>query len=241
MPTPRQDLARALVRGADRAALATTMTEGAQPYPSLVMIAAAPDASPLLMISELADHTRNLAADSRCGLLIDGTRGLENPLTGARLTLLGTIARCTDQSLARRFLARHPNAEIYAGFADFAVHRMIVERVHLVAGFGDIHWIPGEDYLFDTDAAAEFCAAGMDIVDHMNTDHADALALYATQLLGLADASWRMTGIDPEGCDLRAGGRFARLPFTRPVATAEDARAALIDLVSKAQKTAEID
>jgi hypothetical protein len=233
--------ARSLVRGADRAALATAMTDNAQPYPSLVMIATAPDASPLLMISELADHTKNLAANNSAGLLIDGTQGLENPLTGARVSLLGTFAKCTEEDLKRRFLAHHPDAEIYAGFADFALYRLTVERAHLVAGFGDIHWMAGEDYLFDTEAAAELCAAETDIVDHMNSDHADALALCATQLLGQDDAAWRMTGIDPEGCGLRAGGRLARLQFCQPVLTAEDARSALIELVAKARKSAEKD
>ncbi len=228
--------ARALVRSRDRGALATAMKEDGWPYASLVMIASDAAANPLLMISELAEHTQNILSQDRVGLLIDGTEGLDNPLTGARVTLVGRAAKTTDTEHLARYLARHADAALYAGFADFALYRLEVERVHMVAGFGAIHWIDKSAYAIDLAAAGELVAAEADIVSHMNDDHADAVQLYATKLLGLAGEGWMMTGVDPEGCDLRNDGTVARLAFDTPVGTAEEARAALVTLVGEARK-----
>ena len=239
--------ARTLIRAADRATLATALTaEGAAdvagggwPYGSLVMVACEHDASPLLLISDLAEHTRNIAADSRASLMFDGTVGLDNPLTGARVTVLGRIEWCDHDGARARYLARHPEADEYAGFSDFHLYRMTVERAHLVAGFGVIHWIAAGELLFDTAASAELAAAEPDIIAHMNADHADAVRGYANEILGRAGTGWTMCGIDPEGIDLRHGGEVARLDFAPPIATpvttAAAARAALMALAADAR------
>jgi putative heme iron utilization protein len=190
---------------------------------------------PILLISGLAEHTRNLIADPRGSLLFDGTAGLDNPLTGARVTVLGRFTATQDPALRARYVARHPDAEMYLGFADFSLYEMEVERAHIVAGFGEIHWVPGDQLLFDTRPAAALADAESDIVAHMNADHGDALGLYATKLCGRAAGEWSMTGIDPEGADLRKGGETARLDFDDAVLDAESARAALVALVRRAR------
>lgn len=227
--------ARGVARAADRAALATAMAADGAPYASLVMVAWTHDASPLLLISTLAEHTKNILADDRVGLLIDGTGGLENPLTGPRVTLTGRIAATEAPDQLARYVARHPDAAGYAGFADFALYRMSVTRAHMVAGFGAIHWIEQDEFLFDASGASALGEAEPGIVAHMNDDHADAVQLYANVLLGLGGDGWIMTGIDPEGCDLRRGGLAARLGFDRPVANAGEARSALVALVGRAR------
>lgn len=232
------DRARALVRATDRGALATAMVGDGWPYASLVLIACTHDASPLLLISTLAEHTKNALADSRVGLLIDGTAGLDSPLTGARISLVGRLERDENPAHTARYVARHPDAADYVGFGDFALYRLAVQRAHLVAGFGAIHWIDGPDYAFDTAQTGDLAAAEADIVAHMNEDHGDAVQLYATGLLGLDGDGWTLTGVDPEGCDLRRGGTIARLPFEQVVNGPEEARAALVSLVRKARKTA---
>jgi len=108
----------------------------------------------------------------------------------------------------------------------------------VVAGFGAIHWLAGESVLYD--AAPALIEAEPDIVAHMNEDHAEAIGLYARDLLGRAGKGWVMTGVDPEGCDLRNGGETARLGFDEPVADADAARAALVALVKKARQGGEI-
>lgn len=231
-------LARGLLRGLDRATLATSLAtalagQAGWPYASLVLIATAPDGSPLLLISRLAEHTKNLAAEPRLSLLLDGTAGHEDPLTGPRLTLLGRAAVSEDPRDRARFLARHPGAALYADFGDFAVWRVTVERGHFVAGFGRIRWIEAADLVIDPPPA--LTEAEPDIVAHMNADHADALDLYAQRLLGLSGSGWAMTGLDRDGLDLRRGGAVARLAFARPVATPEEARAELVRLAREAR------
>ena len=224
---------RRLIRAADTAALGVLHPDGGRPYISLVLVACDHDASPLLLISALAEHTRAIRADARVSLLFDGTAGLDSRLTGARATVLGTCA--VDEAARGRFLARHPDAAAYAGFADFACHRVAIERAHLVAGFGRIHWVDGTEVLRPLPAGSELAAHEAGIVRHMNDDHADAVALYARVLLGLDGDGWRMTGCDAEGIDLRLGGRVARLDFARPVADAEAARRELVRLVREAR------
>src|SRR5262249_11564957 len=234
----KEDMARVvrdLVRGRDRAALATLLPAAAGPWPyaSLVLTAVDHALSPILLLTHLAEHSKAIAGDDRVSLLFDGTEGLDQPLTGARVTLLGRAARTADECQSRRFLARHPDAATYAGFKDFHFYRVTVERAHLVAGFGKIRWLSADDLLVAPTAGLAEAEPG--IVAHMNEDHADALQLYAGKLLGLPGSGWRMTGIDAEGIDLRQGGQVARLAFEAPLAMASQARKVLVDLVARAR------
>jgi len=230
---------RDLVRGCDRAALATALPSGgaggpAWPYVSLILVAVDHDLSPILLLSDLAEHSKAIAADPRVSLLFDGTAGLAQPLTGARVSLLGRVAETHERRLERRFLARHPDAAMYAGFKDFRFYKVIPERAHLVAGFGKIRWIEAAG-LAAVPPLPELMESEEGIVSHMNEDHSDAIQLYAGKLLGLSGSDWSMTGIDREGIDLRQDGKVARLAFEMPLATADQARKALISLVAKAR------
>jgi heme iron utilization protein len=231
--------ARRLMRGRDHAALATSLA--GRPYVSLVASACDIDASPILLLSDLAQHTANLRADPRVSLLFEDNGDYPDPLARPRLTLLGRVERCPDPRAAARFAARHPESAAYAGFADFHLYRIVLERGHLVAGFGRIAWIEAEHLRFSADGSA-LEAAEAEIVAHMNADHTAALGLYAERLLGRQGAGWRMTGIDPEGLDLRRpmaeGGATARLDFAEPVLTPEAARCMLIALAEKARNAA---
>ena len=237
-PTPAPSpasTARGLIRGHDRASLATLAADDGEPYASLVMVACDHDGAPLLLLSRLAEHTKNILADGRVSLLYDGTAGLANPLTGARVSVQGRAA-VTDQPRHRaRYLARHPDAAQFADFGDFAFYRVAVSRAHLVAGFGRIHWIVGRELLPDISDHAPAAEAEAGVVAHMNDDHADAIQLYATRLLGADGEGWRMTGIDAEGCDLRRGGEVLRLPFLQSIRNAGEARATLVALVKQAR------
>jgi putative heme iron utilization protein len=236
-PVPPATLTLRLIRAADRAVLSTLMPDGGAPYGSLVLIACAPDGAPLMLLSDLADHTRNLKADSRASLLIDGTGGLDDPLTGARAALQGEIVPAGEDLVLRgRFLRRHPSAQRYAAFGDFNLYRFRLARAHLVAGFGRIHWLDGAAVL-PGGAPAALSDAEAEIVAHMNEDHGDAVALYANRLLGLQGVGWRLTGVDAEGCDLRRGGAVARLDFERWAGDAESARVELVRLVKMARRS----
>lgn len=139
------DDARQLMLGQDRAALGTSL-DGA-PYVSLALVAFDLDGAPLLLLSDLAQHTQNLLADNRVSLLFDGTAGLDDPLTGPRLTVLGAAERSNDHLLLDRYVAAQPSAAMYAGFKDFNVYRVTIDRAHFVAGFGKIEWIQAQALL----------------------------------------------------------------------------------------------
>lgn len=234
--TAKAAAARRLMRSLDRATLATSLD--GWPYASLVLVAAGMDATPLLLLSDLAEHTKNLKRDPRVSLLYDGTAGLADPLTGARVTVLGEIAPTDDPGLLRRYVARHPSAAAYAGFGDFRCYRLAVRRAHLVAGFGRIDWIGADALLPAAGETTALADAEPGILAHMNDDHAAALELCARHLAGRAGTGWTMTGIDPDGIDLRRDGETARLDFARRVGDAGAARAELVRLAQAARAAA---
>lgn len=227
-------MARRLIRSCDRAVLATLLgDQGGWPYGSLVLTACEHDATPLLFISDLAVHTRNTKRDSRVSLLFDGTGGLDDPLTGPRATIMGRAHVTTNDDARVRFLARHPSARVYQGFADFHIYSVDIERVHIVSGFGRIDWVDGDAVSGLADVSLKEQEA--DVIAHMNDDHSEAIQAYAKGLLGLDGNGWRMTGCDPEGFDLRLGGETARLDFENVVEDAMGARAEFVRLVKRAR------
>jgi len=227
---------RRLMRRQTHAALATS--RDGHPYVSLVALAFDYDASLLLLLSDLAQHSRNIAADPRVSLLFDGGgpgHQVADPLAEPRMSLLGRALRCDDPPLLARFTARHPSAAVYAGFGDFHLYRVAIDRGHLVAGFGRISWVEATELRFAGEFVA-LAAAEREIVEHMNADHVEAIALFAERLVGRPGTNWRMTGIDPEGIDLRREGETARIDFPGPVLNARAARQALIDLTHRARQ-----
>ena len=232
--TPPGREARGLLRRAATAALATVSRDpGGGPFASLVLAATGHDGAPLLLLSDLAVHSRNIAGDDRVSLLASATEGLEDPLTGARVSVQGRARRSEDASLLARYVTRHPSAADYAGFGDFHLYRVEIEAGHLVAGFGRIHDLVPGDILCPAPAALADAEAG--ILAHMNGDHADAVVLYARALCGGDGEGARLVGVDPEGCDIRAGAAVMRIDFDTPVSDAAGAREALVALADRAR------
>jgi len=225
--------ARRLLREARTGALATLLPSGA-PHASLVTVANLADGSPVVLLSRLARHTDNVVSDPRVSLLIEGPRA-NDPLAGARISISGTIGRTDNPAARRRFLARHPSAAGYAGFKDFAFWRIEMTGAHLVAGFGRIVDLSGADLVTDVTDAAAMLDAEESAVEHMNADHADAVELYATRLLGAEAGPWRIIGIDPAGCDLSLGETIRRLEFPQRVIAPDALRKMLVDLARQAR------
>ena len=229
--------ARRVLRTARAGALATVSSESGGPFASLVTVATDPAGNPLLLLSDLAVHTRNARHDPRIALLLD-ERGEGDPMSGVRLSVGGKLVlvdKAELDAVRSRFLARHPSAAGYAGFGDFNFYRLEVDIAHLVAGFGRIVDMAADDLLIDCSGAEELLAAERGAVDHMNEDHADALALYAERLLGADAGAWRATGLDPEGMDLAMAERTCRLVFPSRVNGPGPLRAVLKQLADKAR------
>jgi hypothetical protein len=226
------------MRRARSAALATTLRDdGGWAYASLVTVACDCGASPILLLSDLADHTRNLKANSRASLLFEAASGRANPQTGPRVTVLGHIESSDAPEHRRRFLARHPSARLYADFADFRIYRMAVDRAHHVGGFGRAEWIDGEDVILASDSARALANSETEILERMNDEHGDAATLFATRLLGRQGSGWTLAAVDPEGCDIRRGSMLARLEFTHPEPDPRAFVEILIALASQARDT----
>jgi len=230
--------ARNLLRTSRSGALASLRPGAGNPFCSLVNIATLPDGSPILLISRLAVHTKNVAADSRVSLLLSEANA-PDPLTAPRISVGGGAERLEGENAKlarRRYLAAHPSAEAFVDFADFAFYRIGMETIHLVAGFGRITDIAGSAVVTDVSDAAALLAAEEGAVAHMNADHRETMNLYATALLAAKSADWRCIGIDPEGLDMRSGdGGALRLIFPRRIVTGDALRRILIEFADHAR------
>lgn len=219
-------LARALLREALTASLATLDPAGGHPFVSLVTVATDHDGALLLLASRLALHSRNMAADGRVSLLLSRP-GKGDPLAHPRLTLSGTAEPADDPHLRGRFLARHPKAALYVDFPDFRFWRVRPGGAHLVAGFGRAPELAPDMLLTSLDGAEALLAAEQDALAHMNADHAEAIARYAARAGG-NPGSWRLAGLDPDGMDLLEGENALRIPFPARVTDPAMLRATLV-------------
>jgi putative heme iron utilization protein len=233
-------LARSLLRRSRQGALATLMAGTGAPYCSLVNVASAPDGAPILLISRLAVHTRNILADPRVSVMLD-ERAAGDPLEGARIMLAGVAEQASGTvaaNLRQRYLNAHPSADVFVNFADFSFFRIAPTGAHLVAGFGRINDLAPAQFLTDLGDADALLDAEQGVIDHMNADHRDALNLYATSLLGAAPGDWRCTGCDPDGLDLADGATALRLDFPRRIVTPGALRQTLVELAAQARGAA---
>jgi putative heme iron utilization protein len=231
-------MSREALRRARTSALATLDPASGYPLATLINVATDSDGTPIFLASRLSLHTRNVEADPRASILL-ATLGKGDPLAAsARVSVVGRAERTDDARVRRRFLARHPKAALYADFADFSFFRLAVEGIHPNGGFARAAQGPVTGVLLDLAGAEALVEGEESAVAHMNEDHADALALYATGLLGQAEGSWRATGIDPEGMDLVCGQDTARLVFPETVREPGALRRVLVALAVEAREKA---
>jgi putative heme iron utilization protein len=230
-------LARSLLRRRREGALATLMAGSGDPYCSLVNVASHPDGTPILLISRLALHTKNILADPRVSLMLD-ERAEGDPLEGSRIMLAGRAEEASGDEVAvlrSRYLNAHPSAEAFVDFKDFSFFRIRPSGAHLVAGFGRIVDLEPAQFLTDISDAAALLEAEQGAIEHMNADHREAMNLYATKLLGAEASDWRCTGCDPDGMDMQAGAATLRLDFPERVTGGTELRKMLVRLAGEAR------
>lgn len=242
VPTPTHgERARTLVGAIKTGTLATIAKEPAgYPYGSFVTFAMEGGA-PVFFISELAEHTKNLRRDGRASLLV-AEGGESDPLANGRVTLLGTCRRLGDgderEAAKAAYLAAHPNAEYYVDYSDFGFWRLDVEGVRYIGGYGRMSWVDVGDWTESESDPIAPHARG--IIDHMNADHADAMVLFCRVFSKATDATAAtMTSVDRYGFEMSAetskGPRPIRLGFSRPIASSDEARKEMVDLVRRAR------
>jgi putative heme iron utilization protein len=232
-------VARSLLRRSRQGALASLLGESGDPYCSLVNVASAPDGAPILLISALALHTRNILADPRVSLMLDERRAAD-PLEGTR-AMIGGIAEQVPQAdlevIRRRYLAAQPASEAFVSFKDFSFFTIQIKAVHLVAGFGRIVDLTRNQVLTDLSGAGALLEAEPEILDHINADHRDTMNLYATRLLGGEAGDWRCVSCDPDGMDLQNGRDTLRLDFPRRIVAPAALRKTLKDMAERARSS----
>ena len=202
------------------------------PFSSLVPFVLDHAARPVIFISRLAEHTRNIDADSRVSLLV------HEPATDvqavARLTLVGDAARVNGglDALRARYLNHFPGAERLFALGDFSFYRIAPVMLRFIGGFGAIHWISPENY---APPANQFEADEPAIVAHMNTDHRHNLRDYCRHHRQIDAREVAMAGIDCDGFDVRADGELLRIEFEQPVTSTAEARQALATMAQRAR------
>lgn len=229
-------LGRELLRSTRTGSLGTIEVETGFPMVTLTSVATDHAGCPVILASRLSQHTQNLLADPRGSLML-ARGGKGDALAHPRLTLRFVAEPVAEPALRERFLARHPKARIYVDFPDFLFFRLVPQTMHLNGGFARAHSGPVGPLLARIDNGEAFTALEQSVITHMNEDHTDALALYATRLCGQREGPWRATGLDPDGLDLMAGDRVARLAFPQPVSHPGALREVLKELAIRARET----
>ena len=181
-----------------------------------------------MLLSSLAAHAAHLAANPRCAIMVTGQPENLNWQTAPRLTVTGHAAISDDGALRYHWLARHPYASLYAGFADFFLWRLVPESGLFVAGFGQALDLGPHDLAPPPQATAALAEAQAGLVAHCNAAHEDALSRLA-HAAG-ATGRWRMLGVDADGFDLVQDEAVLRIAFPAPVMDAPSAQAALLHL-----------
>lgn len=228
---PARD-ARALLR-ASRGGTLATQSEG-QPFASLITPATAPDGSVLMLLSGLSEHTRHLRDEPRCAVLVAGAADGPNAQTAPRLTVTGLAALEPDPAMKARWVALHPYAAFYAGFADFTLWRVRPMAGLYIGGFASAHRLRRADLAPDPAAVAAVADAEAAILAHVNADHADALDAIAAAR-GRPGAGWRMAACDVDGCDLARDEETLRVPWSASVANALEIRSELVRIARDAR------
>ena len=211
------ELSRSLMESARKGVL-STLTPDSYPYGSLVSHVTSEGGDPIILISDLAEHTQNVRLENRASFLVNTASSIEgDPLSDARLTLVGKMELLDDPgALGDLYLSKHPYAAGYADFKDFNYWKLVVERCRFVGGFGHMSWMDGTAY---SQADADpFSPNAEHAIEHMNDDHAGANLKFVQELGGIPDASEaQMVAVDRYGMTFQVpteeGVRFSRVAF----------------------------
>ena len=195
---------------------------GGYPFGSVAPCVTDHAARPVILLSRLAEHTKNIQADPRVSLLVRDAD--TDPQQGARLTMIGNARPAHDDrsALQARYLRYFPAAEGLLALGDFSFFRVEPLTLRYIGGFGAIHWISADDYAPPANALA---ACEADIVAHMNADHQPALLDYCRHFRQRQPAVVSMIGVDCDGFDLNADDDILRFDFAQSIVDAPAARA----------------
>lgn len=197
------------------------------PFGSIVPYCVDERCRPIIYISYIAQHTKNILADSRVSLTVkEWSADSGDVQAHGRVTCIADARGIGDDEseLQERYFRYFPSAQQYKQTHDFAFFRLELVRVRFIGGFGQIYWVEPEEFAAQNPFSFQ---QELRIIQHMNSDHGDALRHYT------GGVSAVMTGIDAEGFDLLVSGKKLRLEFDEPVQDMEQARQALIAMAKR--------
>jgi putative heme iron utilization protein len=206
--------AKTLLRTAREAALATRDRASGAPFVTLVGVACDHSGAPLLLLSTLSSHTKNLAADPGASLLLAAQHRRGDPLNRPRMTLVGAFKSAPEPAAKTRYLARNPKAKLYAGFGDFAMFRLEIATVHFNGGFGKAEPLTPAEIATETAGAGALLAEEQTLLGDINKRGPAFLSRLARR-----SGRWRAIALDSEGLDLAAGANLARVAFKAATTT----------------------
>jgi heme oxygenase (biliverdin-IX-beta and delta-forming) len=230
MSTARE--ARQLLR-AHRYGVLSTLSKkfDGHPFGSICPYLVDHDGSLLILISDLAEHTKNIKTDPRVSLI---THSQDNPHIQAqgRVTVVGTAQLVAERELnGKRYLRYFPEARTYFAMHDFSFYRIVPQAIRYIGGFGNVHWVKAGDYALPPYELIEHEDA---VIAHMNADHRESMRRYCMHFHQHAAQQVEMLGIDCDGLDVNADGRVLRFDFPEPVLDAQQARTALVEMSRQA-------
>ena len=255
---------RNLMRSSSRGYLATNMSENLKkkktslkvehiiPYVTFVMTAFDYDGSPLLLLSDLSEHTKNIDGNNIVSILFyeeqkntsdfpvfenENFKKLNNyyedPMSRPRLTVIGKLKKSFQAEHKNRFLKRHPASNLYANFKDMNIYKLDIINAHLTGGFAKVQWFEKNEMLYNDFLG--FKEVEGQVIDHMNKEHKESLELYAKVLSENDSKDIKLVGIDPEGFDMRLTEKLIRFNFTVPLKKASELRKVFVKLHHEAK------
>ncbi len=236
---------RALIESERNATLCTLSKKiGGWPFGSITPYAVAATGEPIILISEIAEHTRNLRADARASLLVQDSQALNDPQSGARVTLMGyaiPVPAAYLDDARRRYLDLFPNSADYFQIHDFTLFEIKVSRVRFIGGFGEIYWLDGGEVTIAADPKIDAVAPHVEMIcKHMNEDHRDALRLYAAAFAQVEAQEAEMIHVNSTGFDMIAINperhQHIRIAFSNPATTTDQVRAEMVEMVRRARE-----
>ncbi len=251
-------IAKQLIRSSSRGYLSTHFdpksfklkkinVKGIFPYSTFTLTAFDYDISPIVLLSNLSEHTTNIKKNGLVSLMLceeqklyhyfpkfeNSNSNYEDPMSRPRITLIGNLKKTNDENNKKRFLSRHPASKLYSGFADMNFYKMKIIGAHMIGGFASVKWFKEKDLI--TKEPEGFNVSEENIIKHMNECHQDSLNLYSTRLLkSKKKKHWGMVGIDPEGFDLRNKDVLARYCFEKTITDVKTLRGLFVSLHKKA-------
>lgn len=227
--TSKAKLARKLLRSEYQGILSTVSVDvEGYPFGSVVPYCMNKQAKPVILISTIAQHTKNILSDSKVSLTVT-ERELDDGQTGGRITYVGDAEKLNsdDTESIERYYQYFPQSMDYHKTHNFDFYQINPVRIRFIGGFGEIYWLEKEDFLLSNPFSFD---EEKSMVEHMNADHTEAMKHYCQ----LNDISYSkeqlpvMVGIDSEGFNLRIGKRINRINFEEPVTTAMEVRKAMV-------------